>query len=66
MGRPPVASVDVYVDDFILLAQAQHQREQVLRETLNAIDFVFRPIMPQDPAHRKEPASVKKMQKGDA
>ena len=46
MGRPPVAAVDVYVDDFILLAQTQHRREQVLRITLNAIDCVFCPLMP--------------------
>ena len=31
MSRPPVASVDVYVDDFLLLAQTSHQREKVMR-----------------------------------
>jgi hypothetical protein len=65
-GSPPVAAVDVYVDDFLLMAQTDHQRRQVLRSTLGAIDSVFRPLAPRDPPHRKEPASVKKMLKGDA
>jgi hypothetical protein len=65
-GRPPVAAVDVYVDDFLLMAQTQSQRTQVMRNTLQAIDEVFRPLHLQDPPHRKEPASVKKMLKGEA
>lgn len=65
-GCPPVASVDVYVDDFILMAQTHVQRREVLRSALTAIDQVFRPLEPADPEHRKEPASIKKMQKGDA
>jgi hypothetical protein len=65
-GRPPVADVDVYVDDFLLLAQTEPQRTKVMRTTLHAIDQVFRPLAPSDPNHRKEPASVKKMLKGDA
>ena len=64
--RPPVASVDVYVDDFLLLAQTENNKQQVLRETLHSIDDVLRPLNPSDPPHRKEPASVKKMLKGDA
>ena len=65
-GRPPVAAVDVYVDDFLLLAQTEARKRQVMRSTLTAIDQVFRPLMPTDPPHRKEPASVKKMLQGDA
>jgi hypothetical protein len=65
-GRPPVAAVDVYVDDFLLIAQTEHQRRRVMRSTLGAIDSVFRPLSPEDPPHRKEPASVKKMLKGEA
>jgi hypothetical protein len=65
-GCPPVASVDVYVDDFILMAQTHVQRREVLRSALTAIDQVFRPLEPADPKHRKDPASIKKMQKGDA
>jgi hypothetical protein len=65
-SRPPTALVDVYVDDFLLLAQTARQREKVMRATLSAIDDVFRPLSTSDPPHRKEPASVKKMLKGDA
>ena len=66
VGRPPVASVDVYVDDFLLLGQTLRQREKVMRATLSAIDEVMRPLSPSDPPHRTEPASTKKMRKGDA
>ena len=65
-ARPPVAAVDVYVDDFLLMAQTDAQRCKVMRTTLNSIDAVFRPLSDTDPSHRKEPASVKKMLQGDA
>lgn len=65
-GRPPVARVDVYVDDFLLMAQTVPQQVRVMRTTLDSIDQVFRPLAQHDPPHRKEPASVKKMLKGDA
>lgn len=61
-----MAAVDVYVDDFLLMAQTAHQQRKVLRAALQAVDAVFRPLDATDPAHRKEPASVKKMLKGDA
>ena len=64
--RLPVSQVDVYVDDFLLMAQTEHHKRKVLRSTLSAIDEVFRPLMPSDPSERKEPASVKKMLKGYA
>ncbi|KAI2513452.1 hypothetical protein MHU86_926 [Fragilaria crotonensis] len=64
--RPPLAAVDVYVDDFLLLAQTRPQRQRVLRAALAAIDDVFRPVTPCDPSYRQEPASHKKMLKGDA
>jgi hypothetical protein len=64
---PPLATVDVYVDDFLLLvAQTEAQQQRVLRASLHAIDAVFRPVEMGDPDTRKEPASVKKMCKGDA
>ncbi|KAI2509092.1 hypothetical protein MHU86_5340 [Fragilaria crotonensis] len=42
-SRPskPVAAVDVYVDDFLLLAQTKHQQRRVLRAALHSIDRVF-------------------------
>ena len=55
-GRPPVASVDVYVDDFLLLAQTEHNKQRVLRETLYSIDDVLRPIEPHDPPVSKGPS----------
>ncbi|KAI2491969.1 hypothetical protein MHU86_22589 [Fragilaria crotonensis] len=48
------------------MAQTAPQQTRVMRTTLEAIDHVFRPLAPHDPAHRKEPASVKKMLKGEA
>ena len=33
---------------------------------IHAIDNVLRPLSPEDPPHRKEPASVKKLLQGDA
>ena len=65
-GQPPVAAVDVYVDDFLLMAQMVPQQKREMRATLEAIDHVFQPLAPHDPSHRKELASVKKMLKGDA
>ena len=63
----PVGYVDVYVDEFLLLAQTAYQKERVMRAMLSsAIDDVFHPVEPTDPPHRKEPASTKKMAKGDA
>ena len=65
-GRRPVASSVVYVDDFLLLAQTAHQQQEVLRAALTSIDAVFRSLSKDEPPHRKEPASVSKMRKGDA
>jgi hypothetical protein len=64
--QSPFADVDVNVDDFLLLAQTLHQRQRVMRATLTSIDEVLRPLAPDNPVTRKEPAQVKKMLKGDA
>jgi hypothetical protein len=66
LRRPPLASVDVYVDDFLLLAQTKSQQQRVMRAALTSIDDVFRPLHADDPSFRKEPASVKKMLQGEA
>ena len=63
--KMPVAAVDVYVGDFLLLAQTRHQQQRVVRASLHSIDGVLRPLGDSDPPERKEPASVKKMLKGD-
>ena len=59
--------VDVFVDDFIALAQGgSRQRTHVQRTLMSAIDDVFRPLSPTDPSDRTEPISVKKLRAGDA
>ena len=63
--RPPLAYVDVYVDDFIKLAQGWKNALRVRRHTFHSIDKVFRPNDLADSACRKEPISVKKLLKGD-
>lgn len=61
-----MTAVDIYVDDFLLLAQTRHHRGRVMRAALHSIDDVFRPLERDDPVTRKEPSSVKKLLKGDA
>ena len=57
--------MDVFVDDFIELAQGGPRRREALRNTLlHTIDDVLEPH-PNHPT-RKEAASVKKMKKGEA
>ena len=63
----PTAHWDVYVDDFIGLCQGgAKRRKQTKRQLLHSLDSVFRGLDAQDSAARQEPASVKKMRKGDA
>ena len=62
----PLSAADVYVDDFLLMAQTKRHQQRLLRLTLNAIDQVLRPLELRDSCHRKEPTSVKKLTQGDA
>jgi hypothetical protein len=63
----PVRYVDVYVDDFIGLAQgSQHDRTVIRRHIMHAIDRVLRPLEDQDAPASQEAMSRKKMLKGDA
>jgi hypothetical protein len=65
-SRRPVAAHDVYVDDFLSLVQGgKRRRLQVKRSFLHALDSVFRGLDASDGPHRQEPASVKKLLKGD-
>lgn len=60
-------TVDVYMDDFILLSQlSKEQRTAARRTVFECIDSVLRPLSPTDNPNRKEPNSVKKLAKGDA
>jgi hypothetical protein len=62
----PIAEVDVYVDDFIAVAQGSPERLQMVRSTLlHSIDKVFRPNDEFDADTRAEPVSLKKLHKGD-
>jgi hypothetical protein len=63
----PVACFDVYIDDFLGVCQGnQHRRDQVRRVLLHQLDNVFRPQTAADIEwHRDEPASIKKLKKGD-
>ena len=66
--RRPMRYADVYVDDFISLVQGtEDDRRQAMRTLLHVLDSVFRPRDPKrDSTFRQEPASVKKLKKGDA
>lgn len=60
------AYFDIFVDDFLGLAQGNDRRLRYVRRVLlNTIDDVFRPLDEHD-SHRKEPTSVKKLRAGDA
>jgi hypothetical protein len=64
----PLAYADVYMDDFIGLAQGHPGlRDRVRSVLMHSIDSVFRPLHPTEVnSTRKEPISIKKLQKGDA
>jgi hypothetical protein len=59
MVGAPVAYVDVFVDDFVGLAQ-KHKR-QVCHTLLEAVNEVFCPLSPTDPPTQQEPISIKKL-----
>jgi hypothetical protein len=67
-GRPilPVKSWEVDVDDFIGVVQGSwSNRRNIKRVLLHNLDKVFHPLEHHDNEHFQEPASVKKMRKGD-
>ena len=43
----------------------KYRRCRIKRALLHAMDKVFRPLDPDDNPHRQEPASIKKLLKGD-
>ena len=62
----PLRAVDVFVDDFIGVAQGTPRSLLNTRRTvMHAIDAVLRPLAVDDPIHRTEPISVSKLAKGD-
>ena len=63
----PLQQWDVYVDDFLGVAQGGKRRlTRIKRALLHSLDRVFRPLDSFDLPDRQEPASVKKLLKGDA
>ena len=61
-----LAYVDVFVDDFLGLAQGpRHRRRHVRRTLFHALDKVFRPLDRQDDTQRKEVLSLKKLDAGN-
>jgi hypothetical protein len=68
-GRPhqAIKSWDVYVDDFIGMVQGSRRHwRHVKLILLHSLEQVFRKLKDTDDPHRQEPASVKKMRKGNA
>jgi hypothetical protein len=64
--KAPLAAADVFVDDFINIAQGSTRRLANIRRVLyHNIDRVFRPPDESDPSNRNDPISVKKLMKGD-
>ena len=59
------SSIDVFVDDFIGIAQGYRHRHYVRNVLMKCIDLVFRPLKPSDKSSRREPISIKKLLKGD-
>jgi hypothetical protein len=65
--HPAVKKWDVYIVDFIGMVQGGwHHSRHLKRVLLHTLDLVFCPLDSGDSEHRQEPASVKKMRKGDA
>jgi len=62
--RKPVNCWDVYVDDFIGLVQGNRWQRQKVKRVL--LDKVLRQLDNSNNPHLQEPASIKKMLKGDA
>ena len=60
-----LAYVDVFVDNFLGLAQGpRHRRRHVRRTLFHALDKVFRPLDRKDATQRKELLSLKKLDAG--
>ena len=61
-----LAYVDIFIDDFLGLAQGpRHRRRHVCPTLFHALEKVFRPLNRQDTKQRKEVLSLKKLEAGD-
>ena len=62
-----LSKFDIYVDDYLGVVQGDSTRRAAVRRVLlHAVDRLLRPLSDDDHPARKEPVSVKKLQKGDA
>jgi hypothetical protein len=62
----PLGRFEVYIDDFCGVVQGGAKRRRRVRRILfDTLDHVFRPLEPSDHPYRAEPASIKKLLKGD-
>jgi hypothetical protein len=62
-----VATHDVYVDDFVSMAQYNSKRRhQVKRSLYKSLDSVFWSLHDTSNPHHQEPVIIKKMLKGDS
>ena len=67
LRKRPLKKVEVFVDDFVGMGQGTVTKLSTIRRTLlHSLDEVLRPLDSDDDAHRKEPASTKKLKQGDA
>lgn len=65
-SKTPLHYVDVYVDDFLAATQGNKwTRRSIKRLIFQALDKVFRPLDSEDSPFRQDPASIKKLLKGD-
>ena len=65
-AKGPLGKTEVYVDDFILMAQGGKRRRRRLRRVLfHCIDMAFRPPDADDDEWKKDPISLKKLLQGD-
>lgn len=60
-----LAYVDIFVDDFLGLAQEHSNSRRVRKILMHAIDDVFRPLDSRDGPFRRQPTSLKKLDQGD-
>jgi hypothetical protein len=65
--RRPLGTFDIYVDDFLGVAQGNARRLQRIRRVLfHTLDEVLRPNDADDDSYCPQPISTKKLLKGDA
>jgi hypothetical protein len=64
--RRPLSYIDLFVDDFLALTSGPRRaRNRVRRALLTALESVLQPLEPDNRDSWTEPASVKKLLKGD-